>query len=102
MVSPREIEDEFHRKNDKVRIEYALLTPAKYQAEAEPTDAEIKAYYDAHKAAFQTPEKRSLAIICSIRPSYPAAVPSDAELQKEYARIRTRSGRRSACRRGTF
>lgn len=86
VVSPREIADEFHRKNDKVRIEYALLSPAKYQAEAEPTDAEIKAYYDAHKALFQTPEKRSLAIIlldpAKVNASLPA--PSDAELNRMY------------------
>ena len=86
VVSPREIADEFHRKNDKVRIEYALLSPAKYQAEAEPTDAEIKAYYDAHKAMFQTPEKRSLAIILLDPAKVNAGVPppSDADLNKMY------------------
>ena len=86
VVSPREIADEFHRKNDKVRIEYALLSPAKYQAEAEPTDAEIKAYYDAHKAMFQTPEKRSLAIILLDPAKVNASVPppSDADLNKMY------------------
>ena len=86
VVSPREIADEFHRKNDKVRIEYALLSPAKYQAEAEPTDAEIKAYYDAHKALFQTPEKRSLAIILLDPAKVNASVPppSDADLNKMY------------------
>jgi peptidyl-prolyl cis-trans isomerase D len=85
VVSPREIADDFHRKNDKVRVDYALLAPAKYQAEAEPTDAEIKAYYDAHKAAFQTPEKRSLGIIMLDPAKIITSAPSDAELRKEYA-----------------
>jgi peptidyl-prolyl cis-trans isomerase D len=85
VVSPREIADEFHRRNDKVRVDYAILAPAKYQAEAEPTDAEIKAYYDSHKTAFQTPEKRSLAIILLDPAKIAAPLPSDAELRKDYA-----------------
>ncbi|MDP9055190.1 MAG: peptidyl-prolyl cis-trans isomerase [Acidobacteriota bacterium] len=86
VVSPREIADEFHRRNDKVRIEYALLSPAKYQAEAQPNEAETKAWYDAHKAMFLTPEKRSLAIVL-IDPAKVAAAmpaPTDAELMKAY------------------
>jgi peptidyl-prolyl cis-trans isomerase D len=85
VVAPREIADEFHKKNDKVQLDYVLLAPAKFQAEAEPSEAEIKAYYDAHKASFQTPEKRSLAIVL-IDPAkipVPQQIP-DAVLQKEY------------------
>jgi peptidyl-prolyl cis-trans isomerase D len=87
VVSPREIADEFHKKNDKVRLEYALLSPAKYQSEAEPSESEIKAYYDAHKAMFQTPEKRSAAIILLDPAKVAAGVapPNDGDLRKEYA-----------------
>jgi peptidyl-prolyl cis-trans isomerase D len=84
VVSPREIADEFHRKNDRVRVDYALLPPARFQSEAEPTDAEIKAYYDGHKAAFQTPEKRSLAIVMLDPAKIPGGLPSDAELRRDY------------------
>ena len=85
VVSPREIADEFHRKNDKIRIDYALLAPAKYQSEAEPTDAEIQAYYDAHKASFQTPEKRSLAVIVLDGSKIAHPNPTEVELRREYA-----------------
>lgn len=84
IVSPQEIEQEFHQKNDKTKIQYAVLTAAKYQAEAEPTDAEIKAYYDAHKADFQTPEKRSLGVIVLDPSKVKMTPPTDAELRKEY------------------
>ena len=63
VVSPADIEKEFRDRNQKVKIEYAFLAPAKYQAEAEPTAAEMKAYYDAHKAEFKVPEKKSFGII---------------------------------------
>jgi peptidyl-prolyl cis-trans isomerase D len=87
VISPREIADAFHRKNDRVRIDYALLQPAKYQADAEPTDAEMTAYYDAHKASFQTPEKRSLGIILldPIKIVASLKFPSETELRKLYA-----------------
>lgn len=84
VVSPREIADEYHRKNDKVRVDYVLITPAKYQAEAEPTDAEMQAYYNKNKNSFQTPERKSLAVVVLDPGKTPAAVPSDAELRKEY------------------
>jgi len=84
VVSPREIADDFHRKNDKVRVDYALLSPAKYQSEAEPTDAEIKAYYDAHKASFQTPEKRSLAAIVLDGSKIGHENPTEVDLRREY------------------
>jgi peptidyl-prolyl cis-trans isomerase D len=87
VVSPREVSDEYHRKNDRVRIDYALLQPAKYQAEAEPTDAEITAYYNTHKATFQTPERRSLGIILLEPAKVVASLkqPGDADLRKLYA-----------------
>jgi peptidyl-prolyl cis-trans isomerase D len=86
VVSPREIADEYHRKNDRVRLQYALLAPAKYQDQAEPTDAEIQTYYNAHKPMFQTPEKRSVAVVlidpAKVNASLP--LPSDDQLRKEY------------------
>jgi peptidyl-prolyl cis-trans isomerase D len=85
IVTPAEVETEFHKRNDKVKIEYADIVPAKYQAEAEPTDAEIKAYYDLHKSTFQTPERRSLGIVIIDPAKVTAGVlPSDDELKKEY------------------
>jgi len=75
VVSPREIADDFHRRNDKVRIEYALLAPAKYQAEAgslaiilldpakvnasvpPPSDADLNRMYTASQDKFRTPER---------------------------------------------
>ncbi|MES1258614.1 MAG: peptidyl-prolyl cis-trans isomerase [Acidobacteriota bacterium] len=85
IVSPADVESEFRHKNEKVKIQYALLTPAKFQSVAEPSEAELKAYYDAHKADFKVPEKRSYAIVV-LDPAKIAAsnVPTDAQLQAEY------------------
>ncbi|HKD05341.1 MAG TPA: peptidyl-prolyl cis-trans isomerase [Bryobacteraceae bacterium] len=85
VVSPKEIENEFRKRNEKVKLQYAVLTDTKYQAEAEPTDAELHAYYDSHKSDFRIPEKRSYAILV-LDPAVIGAqsVPTDAQLQSEY------------------
>jgi len=84
VVTPAEINADFHQKNDKTRIQYAVLTSAKYQKESEPTDAELKAYYDAHKASFTTPEKRNLGIILIDPNKVKITMPTDAQLRKDY------------------
>ncbi len=85
VVSPQDIESEYRKRNDKVKLEYVLLTPAKYQSEAEPTEAEMKAYYDAHKADFKVPEKKSYALIMLDPQTIGATIqPTDAQLQADY------------------
>ncbi len=84
VVPPNDVLAEYHHRNDKVKVEYALIAPDKYRSRAEPSDAEIKSYYDAHKAAFTTPERRSLAIILLDPAKVAAVVPTDADLHKLY------------------
>ena len=85
VVSPSEIEKEFRHKNDKIKIQYAILAASQYQAEGEATEAEVKAYYDAHKSDFKIQEKRSYGLIV-LDPAVIGAqsMPTDAQLQTEY------------------
>jgi len=85
VVSPAEIEKEYRKRNDKIKVQYAVLTPARFQAEAEPTDPELHSYYDSHKSDFKVPEKRSYAIIV-LDPAVIGAqnMPTDAQLQADY------------------
>jgi peptidyl-prolyl cis-trans isomerase D len=85
VVSPAEIEKEFRQRNEKVKIEYAMILPAKYQSEAEPTEAEMKAYYDDHKAEFRVPEKKSFGIVVLDPATIGAGIhPTDAQMQADY------------------
>lgn len=84
VVSQAEVDREYHKRNDKIKLQYVIVPSDKFRAEAEPSEAEIKAYYDAHKAAFNTPEKRSLGIVI-IDPGKVQHPPiTDADLQKQY------------------
>ncbi len=45
VVTPQEIEQEYRRKNEKVKIEYVKLSSDKYKAEVQPTTDEMQQYF---------------------------------------------------------
>jgi peptidyl-prolyl cis-trans isomerase D len=62
-VSDTELLREFHRRTDQVKAEYVLVPAAKYKAEAETSEAKIKARFDAHRDAYRIPERRSVSYL---------------------------------------
>jgi peptidyl-prolyl cis-trans isomerase D len=58
-VSPEEVLEEFRRRNEKVKIEYVLLSPTALEAQVHADDPELQAYFDKQKASYQVPERRS-------------------------------------------
>ncbi|HKT50635.1 MAG TPA: peptidyl-prolyl cis-trans isomerase [Candidatus Angelobacter sp.] len=61
-VSPVEVEKAYKDKNTKVKIQYAVLDRAALARQIKPTDAELKAFFEANKARYQNsvPEKRQV------------------------------------------
>jgi peptidyl-prolyl cis-trans isomerase D len=67
-----------------------------YTAKIQPTDAQVKSYYDAHSAEFATPESATIQYLVMSPATLSAAVkPSDADLKKFYddniARFKTQA-----------
>jgi len=58
-VTPEEIQQDFRRRNEKVRIEYALIKPAELASAIRPTEADLAVYFTKNAAKYQVPEKRS-------------------------------------------
>jgi peptidyl-prolyl cis-trans isomerase D len=58
-VSSDEIDREFHRRNEKVQIEYAMVKPSDLSSTIQPTEAELTAYFNKNASKYQVPEKRS-------------------------------------------
>jgi len=68
-----------------VKVQYAMLAPAEFQKEAEPTEAEIQSWYDNNKQSFTVPDKRSLAVIALDPAKVGAGIQiTDAQLHSEY------------------
>ncbi|KAF1025781.1 MAG: Peptidyl-prolyl cis-trans isomerase D [Burkholderia plantarii] len=75
-------------------VQALVLKPSDYASKVQPTDAQITAYYDAHKADFATPETATVQyLVFSPAALAAGAQPSDADLHKYYednqARFRT-------------
>ena len=61
-VSDSEIHDTFVKQNTKVKFDYAVLKQDDIKKGLHPTDAELKAFYESHKASYANsiPEKRKV------------------------------------------
>src|SRR6266853_2923245 len=57
-VGPAELQDEFRYKNEKVKLDYALIKPEDLEARISPDEAEIHSAYEKNKAKYQVPERR--------------------------------------------
>ncbi len=88
-VSPQEIAQEFHARNDKVKIEYAAVPTSKYQNEVKLQPADLQAYYDQRKSSFQIPERRSIDVLVvdQAKLAQSITVP-DSELRRIYDKNR--------------
>jgi peptidyl-prolyl cis-trans isomerase D len=62
-VSDAEVEREFRRRTEQVRLEYALADAARFKAAVPPTEAEVAARFEARKDAYLVPEKRVVSYV---------------------------------------
>ena len=61
-VSETEIREQFIKQNSKVKFDYAVLKQDDLRKGLHPTDEELKAFYESHKATYanSVPEKRKV------------------------------------------
>jgi peptidyl-prolyl cis-trans isomerase D len=57
-VTADEIQAEFRRKNEKVKLDYVLVQPDALQSQVQISDADLASYYDKNKARYLVPELR--------------------------------------------
>lgn len=85
VVSPDEVEAEYRRRNEKVKIEYVAISPDKYRSQVNLTPEEIKNYFKQHSSAYQIPEKRNIDVILidEAKVGQSITIP-EAELRRAY------------------
>src|SRR5947208_1343490 len=59
-IPDNEIDQEYRRRNDKVKLAVVSLTTDSFRTRANATDAEVASSFDAHKPDFKMPEKRKI------------------------------------------
>jgi len=57
-VTPEEVQQEFRRRAEKIKIEYAVIKPDDLESKITPTDAELASYFEKNKARYVVPERR--------------------------------------------
>ncbi len=57
-VTPEELWENYRKQNESAKIEYLLLAENKITDLPSPSEAEIQAYFENHKANYQLPERR--------------------------------------------
>jgi peptidyl-prolyl cis-trans isomerase D len=59
-VSEADLEREYRRRNEKVKLELVVFTPETAQKDVNVSDAEVNAEFDKHKDRYRIPEKRKI------------------------------------------
>jgi peptidyl-prolyl cis-trans isomerase D len=86
-VSESEIREEFLKQNTKVKFEYAVLKQDDLRKGLHPSDVELKAFYDSHKANYANsiPEKRQAKyVVVDVSKAEAAVKVSQQDLQAYY------------------
>jgi len=85
IVTPAEIEAEYRKKNEKVKIQYVRITSDKYKSEVQPSLEDMQAFYKINTSQYTTPEKRNLTVLLMDQDKVEKGLtPSDADLQRAY------------------
>jgi peptidyl-prolyl cis-trans isomerase D len=87
IVAPAEVEREYHRKNDKVKLEYVAWTPGDLRSQVTVTPEEVQTFFNQNRAGYMTPEKRSFHVLIADEAKLAATVDiPEAELRSLYSK----------------
>ena len=85
VVTQPEIEAEYRKKNEQVKIEYVKIASDKYKSEVQVTPEDLQSYFKANAAQYTIPEKRNLAILIADQNKLQQTVnPTDDQLRVAY------------------
>ena len=81
-VTDAEVDQEYRKRNEKVKLDLAVFTANQFRSGIQPTDAELQARFDGNKESYRVPEKRRvryLSIDAETLRGKMTATPQEAE-----------------------
>ena len=89
-VSDAEVRDEYNRRNSSFGLEYVVLSADKLAAKIQPSDADLQAYYDAHKTdlRYLEPQKKIRYLFIDSEKVGSKLTISDQELKAEFDNLK--------------
>jgi peptidyl-prolyl cis-trans isomerase D len=97
IVTADEIEGEYKRRNEKIKVEYVTFAADKFKGQVNLTPADVQTYFNANRDRFKTEEKRSFDLLVAAEDKIGATIDvSENTLRQVYASAgdRWRSGER--------
>ena len=84
-VPENELEQEYRRRNDKVKLAVVHFTAETFRAQVSVTDADVAGHFEAHKADFKIPEKRKIRyLLVDVETLRAKTVVSAADVERTY------------------
>jgi peptidyl-prolyl cis-trans isomerase D len=84
-VSDKELQDEYKRRNDKVKLSVVAFNADSFRPDVSASDQEVASYFEGHQADFRIPEKRKVKYVLVDVDALRAKVAvSPADLQRAY------------------
>ncbi len=84
-VSEAELREAYKQQKTKVKFDYAVITTDQLLKDVKPTDAELKSYYEKHKAQYMNPEKRQVKFVLLDNAALAKEIPvTPPEVQRYY------------------
>jgi peptidyl-prolyl cis-trans isomerase D len=86
-VSEKDAEQEYRRRNEKVKIDYFVVDPVKLEPQMTASEAELIAHYEKNKSRYTVPEKRKAKYLFISAAKYMGLVAATDEDLKAYLEL---------------
>ena len=84
-VSDKELQDEYRRRNDKIKLAVVAFNADSYRPDVTASDADVSTYFDAHQADFRIQDRRKVKyVLIDIDALRAKVVVSPADLTRAY------------------
>lgn len=84
-IPDKELEQEYRRRNDKVKLAVVTFTADTFRPQVNASDADIAGYFEAHKNELKIPEKRKIRyLLVDIDALRAKVVVSPADIERTY------------------
>lgn len=84
-MSDKELREEFSRSNEQAEVYYAILKKQDFKTRVKPAEADLRAYFEEHKAPYQIKEKRKAQyLLIPVAQMLPGIKVTDQEILEEW------------------
>lgn len=91
IVTPTQVEADFRKRNEKIKVAYLQLSPDKYKSQVTATPEEIAANFAQNRATYTMPEKRDYLLYLIDQEKLAASLSiNESDLRRAYAEQRER------------